>query len=104
MTRRRAARRTHWLLGLQALLLTLAALIFVLLPPEDGPALAVSLRHGSAQGLIGTRTRLLGAGRLPGSLVIAGERPSFWTALVDDAVLILPAVPVLCGGAPTVES
>ena len=94
----------HALLGFQLLALTFAALIFALLPPEDGPVLAVSLRPHSAAGLLGTHTQLLGTGLLPGSLVITGDRPSFWAALVDQSVLILPAVPALCGGAETVES
>jgi hypothetical protein len=54
--------------------------------------------------MVGAHTQLLGAGRLPGSLVITGDRPSFWTALVDQSVLILPAVPALCGDASNLES
>lgn len=93
-----------FLLVIQGVALTLAAITFALLPPDKGPILLVSLRGNSASRLVGGDLRLIGAGRLPGSLVVAGERPSFAEALLDDAVLILPAVPLLCGSASELES
>lgn len=93
-----------YLLVVQGIALTMAAITFALLPPDKGPILLVSLRANSASRLVGANLRLVGAGRLPGSLVVAGERPSFMEALVDDAVLILPAVPLLCGSANGLES
>jgi hypothetical protein len=88
----------------QGLLLTIAAIIFALLPAQNAPVLALPLRAESAASLIGAQTRLLGAGRLRGSIVIVGAHPPFWTALIRDSILILPALPILCGSDTSPES
>ena len=93
----------RWLLALQGLALSIAAALFALLPPDHGPILLVSLGGHGASGLIGPDLRLLGKGRLPGSLVVTGAHPAFMGALLDHEVLILPAVPILCGGAGALE-
>ena len=85
------------LIAAQAVILTATALVFAMLAPANGAVLAVPLGgHGVAR-LIGSDTRLIGQGRLPESLVLAGAHPSFWTALSRDGILILPAFPALCG-------
>ena len=89
---------------MQCLALTLAAITFALLPPDKGPVLLIPLRSHSATRMIGEDLKLLGAGRLPGSLIVTGERPSFTTALFGHAVLILPAVPLLCGSSGNLEN
>lgn len=96
--------RRQWLLGLQAAILTFAAIVFALLPPDKGPILLVSLGGHGAAGMIGADLRLIGAGRLPGSLVVTGAHPPFVEALTRHGVLILPAVPMLCGAAGKLES
>jgi hypothetical protein len=98
------ASRRQWLLGLQAGILTFAAIVFALLPPDKGPILLVSLSGHSAAGLIGADLRLIGAGRLPGSLVVTGVHPSFTEALFRHGVLIFPVMPILCGGGDKKES
>jgi hypothetical protein len=92
------------LLALQGLILFLATAFFALMPPENGPILLVPLHGHDVVGMMGDDARLLGKGRFPGSLVITGQHPSFVTALLHQGVLVLPAVPVLCGAATTVES
>ena len=97
-TRRVAKPRdARWLLAVQAGLLTLAALTFAMLPPDKGAVLLVSLTGNSMPALLDTDMRLLGEGRLPGSLIVTGPHPSFLTTLLDHGVLVLPALPVLCG-------
>ena len=92
------------MLVLQGLILSVAAFTFALLPPDKGPILLLSLNGHGATGLIGPDLKLLGAGRLPGSLVVTGAHPSFMDALAGHAVLILPAVPLLCGPVTGLES
>lgn len=89
---------------LQGLALTIASLTFALLPPDKGPILLVSLRGNSAWGLLESDTRLMGKGRFPGSLIVTGAHPPFLEALVEHGVLVLPAVPILCGPADSRES
>lgn len=92
------------MLALQGLILSVAALAFALLPPDKGPILLLSLNGQGAAGLIGPDVKLLGAGRLPGSLIVTGAHPSFVDALTGHAVLVLPAIPLLCGPATGLES
>lgn len=92
------------LLATQLIFVTLAAATFALLPADKGPILLVSLGGASATDMVGADLRLLGAGRFPHSLVVTGKRPSFAEALFGHGVLILPALPMLCGSAGTLES
>lgn len=89
---------------LQGAALTLAALAFALMPPRSGPVLLVPMLGHGAAGLLDEDTRLLGSGRFPGSLIIDGEHPSFLSALVDHGVLVISAVPALCGDLPAGKS
>jgi hypothetical protein len=99
-------RRMHrnWQAVAQAALLLLAAPVFAMTPQAGGPVLALPLAGQEATALITADTPLLGHGRLPGSLVLGGARPGFWDALTRHAVLILPALPALCGSSFNQES
>lgn len=92
------------MLAVQGLFLSAAAFTFALLPPDKGPVLLLSLSGDSPAGMIGPDLKLLGAGRLRGSLVVTGKHPSFMDALASHAVIILPAVPLLCGPVTGLES
>lgn len=98
------SRASRWLLAAQFTAITLAAATFALLPPDKGPILLVALGGESATRLIGPDLRLVGAGRLPRSLVVTGAHPSFAKALFSHGILILPAVPMLCGSVDRLES
>lgn len=92
------------LIIIQSALLLMAAALFALMPPADGPILLVPLHGQGALGMMGEDARLLGKGRFPGSVIISGRHPSFVSALLGQGVLILPALPLLCGSATIVES
>lgn len=98
------SRASRWLLGVQFTAITLAAATFALLPPDKGPVLLVALGGENATRLVGPDLRLVRAGRLPRSLVVTGVHPSFAEALVNHGILILPAVPLLCGSVDRLES
>jgi hypothetical protein len=101
---KRRSRSSRGLLAVQLMVITLAAITFAMLPPDKGPILLVALGEENATQLVGPDLRLVGAGRLPRSLVVMGLHPSFARALFDHGVLILPAVPMLCGSADRLES
>lgn len=42
---------------------------------------------------------LLGVGKLPGSLIITGDRNALWPVAIAHRALLLPAVPALCSAA-----
>ena len=83
--------------ALQAIILATAALILGLLPAEKGPIMLVSLHGNAAQQMLDEELRLLGKGRFAGSFVVVGRHPGFLDSLVTRGVLVLPALPILCG-------
>ncbi|WP_315760420.1 hypothetical protein [Sphingomonas sp. Y38-1Y] len=71
-----------------------------LAPPAEGAMLLVPAPGASVAALnaaTGAGARLLGAGRLPGSLVVTGRREAIAGAVLAADALVVAARPVLCG-------
>nr|WP_047166645.1 hypothetical protein [Sphingomonas sp. Y57] len=71
-------------------------------PPARGRMLLVPLSAAAAARLpaaaLADGAKLLGAGPVPGSLVVVADRAQLGKVSPGDGVIILSAPPLLCGG------
>lgn len=85
--------RKNWPVSLQAGLALAAIFLLALMPPAQGNILIVSLagqgRGAIAHWAIDHDARLVGAGPLPNSLVVAGTRGLLVQAAIDHGALLL---------------
>ncbi|ATE66908.1 hypothetical protein [Rhizorhabdus dicambivorans] len=72
---------------------------FAFAPPAQGRMLLVPIAGAGASALVvDGGARLIGAGPLPGSLVVMGERDRFVGPALLKGILVLSAPPSWCGG------
>jgi hypothetical protein len=89
------------ILPTQAGVALLALIGFAFAPPAQGRLLLVPITGNERAALnvaLDGDARLLGAGPLRGSLVVAGSRDRFASAALDRGILILAAPSSWCGG------
>jgi hypothetical protein len=88
-------------MGLQMALAGSAMGWLLLAPPAQGQIILVPLTPGAASALPATALhgdiRLIGAGPLPGSLLVEGRRADFTGYLLHHATLALATPPGGCG-------
>lgn len=91
-------------LGLQLFVAVAVLACAAGIPPRSGPILLVSLAGASTAAMVnlarGQGATLEGLGRLPGSLVVRGERDRLAPAMLRLGVLPLAAPPFLCATGP----
>ncbi len=95
------ARAARYLIPLQGATAMLALVAFTMWPPSSGAMLLVPLASGSLDSvakiaLAGGAT-LLGAGPLPGSLVVVGNRSRIFQQIRAWDVVLMAAPPAGCG-------
>jgi len=90
----------RWLACVQFGLIAAVFAIIALAPRSDGPMLLVPI-GGSAGTMIdlavGAEARLLGAGPLPGSLIVVGRRDALVPAMLASGTIVTAVAPALCG-------
>lgn len=97
--------RGRWRTGLvaQCVALSIATAMLAVAPPASGAMLLVPLAAtgGDVVNLALARgARLLGAGPLPGSIVVTGRRDALAGAMLRHGTLTVAASPLLCGALP----
>ncbi len=88
------------LIALQAAFVVVGLLALALVPPEEGTMLLIPLGVGLGGAInlaLAGDARLVGTGRLPGSVMIHGRRSSLSGAMLRAGVLMIAATPPLCG-------
>lgn len=82
--------------------ISLAAVIIaasILVPPAQGTMLAIALGDAPAYRLLDEpNVRLLGPGRLPGSLMINAELYKLWRVALRHKILLVNGPAKLCSG------
>ena len=91
----------HRLVAVQVSLVLATIVTFALLPPTRGKMILVPLRLGGEPAMlplaIGSGAMLVGAGPLPHSFVVDGDRAALAARMFPRGVLVLAAPPAGCG-------
>lgn len=86
---------------IQAMVAVAAILALPVLPPVSGKLLLVPIAGGDANDMariaVAGRAALVGAGPLPGSLVVFGDRASIMKQTPTFAAIVVAAPAVACG-------
>lgn len=85
----------------QGVVVTIALLAAILAPPEEGPMMVIPLDgEGMGQTLSwasGNGAALIGAGPLPGSILVYGRRDQLTQAAWHHNSLVIKAPAIFCG-------
>lgn len=96
------ALRNNLSLAVQAAICLTSVAVIAFAPPAKGAILIVSLSGQSAsemaQWAMDGRARLVGAGPLPHSLVVSGERAELGMLALRQRAVLLASVSAGCGG------
>lgn len=91
----------------QGVAVTLALLATILAPPEEGPMMVIPLDGGRIGQTIvwasGNGTALIGAGPLPGSILVNGKRDQVTQAAWHHNSLVIKAPAIFCGSVSSVS-
>ena len=92
----------------QSALIALLVLMLALYPPAAGKMILVPLFPASGDGMVARATQLgaslVGAGPLPQSFVVQGDRATLATAMLRRGVLVLAAPSAGCGKRPAART
>jgi hypothetical protein len=82
----------------QAVIVTTLMVVLALMPAPRGPMIVLSLSHSAIKPWLDEQsgTTVLGLGRLPGSIIVSGDRDALFPVAVAHHAILLPALPALC--------
>ena len=90
----------------QGVVVMLALLVAILAPPEEGPMMVIPLDGGRMGHTIswasGNGTAFMGAGPLPGSILVDGKRERITQAAGHHNSLVIKAPAIFCGSLSSV--
>ena len=93
-----SAKGLNLLLCLQTVIIVGMMIILALMPASRGPMIVVPLSDIPIKPWLDEQqgATLLGLGRLPGSIIVSGERDALLPVAIAHHAIMLPALPVLC--------